>query len=297
MESLGGTSCGTQPFTLVLAGGGARGFAHAGVLRGLELLGYQPSAIVGVSMGAVVGATYALRSDWYRALLELDLRAFPTPLHEPEEARRSIADTVRWPVTLVKAVWEMFFGWGAGTSALAPARAAMGRLTAERTLEEGRIKIAVSATDLVSGSRVILRTGPASDALHASAALAGIAPPLKRGAQLLADGVYTDIAPIDVARAFGHPVVIAIDPGQALVTGEIRNGFGAMMRAIEICQLQHAHLRFAKAGLVRRPRFHRIVDTLDFGARRECVAAGLRIVRTQRPVIERLLSGDNAEVA
>lgn len=297
MESLDRVRRGKQPFTLVLAGGGARGFAHAGVLRGLDSLGYQPSAIVGVSMGAVVGATYALRSDWYRALLELDLRALPTPLREPEGARRSIANTVRWPATLMRAVWEMFFGWGAGTSARAPARAAMGRLTAERTLEEGRIEIAVCATDLVSGSRVILRTGPASDALHASAALAGIAPPLKRGGQLLADGVHADIAPIDVARAFGHPVVITIDPGQALVTGEIRNGFGAMMRALEICQLQHARLRVAKADLVLRPLFRRTIDTLDFGARRGCIAAGRRVVRTQRPEIERLLCGANAEVA
>lgn len=46
-------------FALVLSGGGARGLSHAGVLRALIARGYIPSAVVGVSMGAVVGATYA----------------------------------------------------------------------------------------------------------------------------------------------------------------------------------------------------------------------------------------------
>ena len=50
----------TKSFGLVLGGGGARGMAHAGVLRALNHMGYYPAAITGVSMGAVVGATYAL---------------------------------------------------------------------------------------------------------------------------------------------------------------------------------------------------------------------------------------------
>ena len=52
----------THKFGLVLAGGGARGMAHAGVLRALNHLGYYPSAIAGYSMGSVVGAAYALGS-------------------------------------------------------------------------------------------------------------------------------------------------------------------------------------------------------------------------------------------
>ena len=52
---------------LVFAGGGARGFAHAGVLRALRQSGCEPSVMVGVSMGAVVAATFALNPDWYVA--------------------------------------------------------------------------------------------------------------------------------------------------------------------------------------------------------------------------------------
>ncbi len=47
-------------FGLVLGGGGARGLAHVGALRALNHLGHYPSVVAGVSMGAVVAATYAL---------------------------------------------------------------------------------------------------------------------------------------------------------------------------------------------------------------------------------------------
>ena len=73
------------PFALVLSGGGARGFAHVGVLRALEARGLRPAAVVGVSMGAVVATTYALRDDWYSALLAMDTRAFTRPFtHGPK---------------------------------------------------------------------------------------------------------------------------------------------------------------------------------------------------------------------
>ena len=62
---------------LVFAGGGARGFAHAGVLRALRQSGCEPSVLVGVSMGAVVATTYALNPDWYAALKAIDISGFP----------------------------------------------------------------------------------------------------------------------------------------------------------------------------------------------------------------------------
>lgn len=60
-----------KPFTLVLAGGGARGLAHVGVLRALEYYGYRPDAVIGISMGAIVATTYALNNKWYEAILRI----------------------------------------------------------------------------------------------------------------------------------------------------------------------------------------------------------------------------------
>lgn len=163
-----------------------------------------------------------------------------------------------------------------------------------QALEDARLPLAVCVTDLRRGCRRVLRSGDAAESLYASVALAGILPPMERDGQLLADGAYADLAPVDVARAFGHPVVIAVNPGQEPATADIRNGLQALRRAMEICNLSHANARFRQADLVLNPVFRRSVDILDFAARRECVAAGARVVRAQRNTIAALLTGSLA---
>ncbi len=278
-----------RPFGLVLAGGGARGFAHVGILLGLENEGLLPTALVGVSMGAIVAASWSLRDDWYEVLMGIDTRAFPQPLSPRAGTRVSWPDRCRSWLALARAGWDMFVGWGVGAAAVPAGQAVLHQVTRGRNLEEGRVPIAVCSTDLRSGQRVVIDSGDAAEALYGSAALAGVVPPQRREGQLLADGAYADVAPVDVARRLGPRVVLAVDPGQSLQTHEPRTGYEALLRAVEICQLTHAGLRFDQADLVLRPAFRRTIDTLEFGARRECVAAGIRAVRQSRGNLARLL--------
>jgi len=277
-------------FVLVLSGGGARGFAHAGVLRALEHRGLAPSAIVGVSMGAVVGAAYALRHDWYHAVLTMDTASFPGPPPGPEMVRPGVVNRVRRGWSIARAAERMLRTWGPGTSATPAARRVLATLLGSGDLASGRVPVLVSCSDLWSGKRVVLRSGRAVDAIYASAALAGVLPPARHGGHLLADGAYTDIAPIDLARTLGGPVV-AVDVGQLSGQPRIRNGLQALMRAMEICHSRHAELRFSQADLVIRPVFRRPVDTLEFSAARECAAAGARAARRARASLEALLAG------
>jgi len=284
---------GHRPFVMVLGGGGVRGFTHVGVLRYLESQGYAPSAIVGVSMGAIVGTTYALREDWYEALLAMDTSQFPTPVKAWKKGKGA-AEKLHTVVETSRVVWDMAFRWGVGERALEAGLAVLHRLFGDRRLEEGRIPIAVCATDLISGERVVTTEGSAVDAVYASAALAGVLPPFDTGDRLLADGAYADIAPIDVAREWGE-AVIAVDASQVTRATDIHHGYQAIVRATEICFLHHAHLRFAKADLVLTPSFPRYVDTLDFASMRLCAAAGVRAGRRQRTEIAQLLDREERE--
>ncbi len=277
------------PFTLLLSGGGARGFAHAGALRALESAGYRPSAIVGVSMGAVVGGSYALHPDWYRALLDMDTSAFPKPMPTAEQQQRSLRHRLLGWWRSLSFGYRMMTGWGIGVPARTAGLHALRALTLGKALDVATPPLAVSATDLRAGRRHVFRSGDATDAIYASSALAGVLPPLEREGCLLADGAYSDLAPMDVARSFGHPVVIAVDPGQDPVPSEIRNGFQALRRAVEVCNRTHATSGFREADLVLHPRFRRAIDTLDFAARRECIAAGARGVRASRNTLRVLL--------
>lgn len=278
-----------KSFALVFSGGGARGMSHAGVLKALVAMGCFPSAIVGVSMGAIVGATYALNEHWFRDLVEMDTSGFPaTPnfsLQGPTERLSSTLITLR-------AARDMYFGWGAGARTQKWGRDVLSALTQGKDLEDGALPVFVCATDMLSGDRVVRSKGLAADYVYASAAIAGLLPPLLDGPHVLMDGAYADIAPVDVARNAGVEVVIAVDPSQLESTVVPQNGVQAMLRSVEICQNEHARLRFGQADLVIKPKFNQSIGTLDFQFKRHCIAAGVMAVRRSAPQIRKLLARD-----
>lgn len=84
-------------FALVLAGG----LPHAGVLRTLEHYGYRPAA--------VVGATYGLNPDWYRALLGMDTAGFPEP---PAPRSKTLSERLRSFKAYQHLAWSVLTAWG-----------------------------------------------------------------------------------------------------------------------------------------------------------------------------------------
>jgi NTE family protein len=270
---------------LVLSGGGARGFAHVGALRALNHLGVYPDVIVGVSMGAAVGATYALNDNWYDALIEIDTSGFP-PL--PDFSAPGWLNYVKNLRVAQKVISGMYFGWGIGQPTVDWGRGILTQLTLNKDLDAGRIPVFATATDLVSGERVVFETGPATDALYASAALAGILPPAEIDGRLLVDGGYSDLAPVDLARQAGADVVIIIDAATNIVANKPVNGLQAIFRAIEICQNEHTHLRSSQADLVIRSIIDPPVGVLEFKQKRRCAAAGSRAILSARTEIRKL---------
>lgn len=277
---------------LVLSGGGARGFAHVGALRALNHIGIYPDIIVGVSMGAAVGATYALNDDWYDALMDMDISGFP-PL--PDFTTPGMINYVKNLRVAQKAITGMYFGWGVGQPTADWGRAVLSRLTLNKPLEAGRIPVFATATDIVSGERVTFGSGPAADALYASAALAGILPPAEIEGRVLVDGGYCDLAPVDVVRDAGADVVVVVDAATNLVQQKPTNGVQAMMRAVEICQNEHTHLRFKSADLVVRPVIDPPVGVLEFRHKRRCAAAGVRAILRSRTKLSALVQCNTPE--
>lgn len=263
-------------FALVLAGGGARGLCHVGVLRALEHYGYRPSALVGVSMGAVVAVTYALNRDWYAALVNIDTAGLP---NSSATTGRGVLARLRALLAGERMLRDMVFGWGIGARSLATERALLDSLTLGMSLEEGAVPTTAVATDLRSGRRIAIERGNAAEAAYASAALAGVFPPLEEDGLLLADGAYADLVPVDLARKPGIEKVIAVDPHQESSPRPPRNGVEAMLKAMEICAREHALLRFGLADLVLRPKFPVQIDTLEFAQKRVAIAAGIAAVR------------------
>ena len=172
---------------LALGGGAARGFAHIGVLRVLAANGIVPDVIVGTSIGAVVGGTYAA-----------------SQLDSLETWARGL--TVR---NILSYLDVSFSGSGliGGDHLARQLKEALGDVRIESLPH----RFAAIATEFNTGHEIWLTRGRLVDALRASYALPGIFPPVRIGGRWLVDGALVNPVPVSAARALGARVVIAVN--------------------------------------------------------------------------------------
>jgi len=177
---------------LVLAGGGARGFAHIGVIKALMEAGVPFDNLGGTSMGAIIAAGLAL--EW--GIEELTER-----MREAFVNQNPLSDYTFPLIALVR---------GRKVSELL--RENFGELG----IEEMAKPFFCVSSDLTSGRIHVHRSGALWRALRASVALPGILPPVTHHGHLLVDGGVMNNLPVDVMAENAHGPIIASD-----VTGEI----------------------------------------------------------------------------
>lgn len=277
-----------RPIGLALGGGGVRGLAHVGVLQVLAQAEVPISAIAGVSMGAIVGAAYALTDAFPDALIAalrgLDISPFKAlPRGTGSDG---IWTTLRRFADLERFMISNVLSWGVASDAKVAALAA--QLAGERRLEDARVPLGIVACDLRSGKPVVFRSGPATLALQASSALPGFFQPIEYEGMLLADGGYAGTVPTYVARAMGAEVVVAVDADQVGSVQDIHDGLHALLRAFDITSQRYKEALLRDADVVIRPDYGGPIDTLDFSQADTCVEAGARAARAALPAIRAL---------
>jgi NTE family protein len=201
--SIGTTA--TSPRTiLVLGGGGMKGIAHVGVWKALEESGVRPDAIIGTSIGALIGACLSAGMGW-RELAEV--------------ARKLKRDDI---VSINKrAVWLGGVREPAvfdGTHYLNYIR----RTLPVQDFSGLKLPIRMNTVSLVSGTEVWFGTGRREDAalaevVYASCALPIYFPPMKVGDDYLVDGGVLDVLPLKRAVEWGAERIIAVDVGSDLM--------------------------------------------------------------------------------
>lgn len=172
---------------LVLGGGGARGFAHIGLVRALEEAGRPIDLIGGTSMGAFFGALLACGAD-SRELRRIAMETFVQ--------QNYLNDFVLPRVSLIR-----------GRRFSARLRTIFG----EQMIEELPLGYFCVSTNLTRGAAVVHRQGPVSLWVGTSMAVPGVAPPVVWNGDLLADGAITNSLPTDVMQAEGRGPIIASD--------------------------------------------------------------------------------------
>ena len=263
---------------LALGGGGARGFAHLGVLIALSENNIPLDFISGTSMGAVVGATKAIGLDpdkLRRILACLDindlLQVSESTIREVQKAiSRGFIEYVRgsnwhesetFPQDLAR-VYELF-----------------SLLTANKEFSDALIPFAVVAADLQTGERIVLTEGKLYKAVAASAAIPGTFSPVEHQGRYLIDGGVIDKVPASVTIDMGAEAVIAVDTG-APITRSVKTTLDSLLQTQRITsheltrlQIDRARQRVNGRLILLRPEVSWIT-MLSFKHVTEAVAAG-----------------------
>ena len=199
------TAAGGAPRTiLVLGGGGMKGLAHIGVWKALEERGLRPDAIVGTSIGALIGACLAGGMGWRElAQLALALR------------KEDIVEINKRSLWLGGVREESVFD---GDHYREYLRAHL----PVQSFDELTIPLRLNAVSLVTGTEVIFGHGartdvPLVDAVYASCALPIYFPPMKVDGDHLVDGGVLDVLPVRKAADWGAERVIAVDVGTEML--------------------------------------------------------------------------------
>ncbi|RLA43938.1 MAG: hypothetical protein DRR06_10890 [Gammaproteobacteria bacterium] len=203
---------------LVLAGGGARGAAHIGVLKVLEQMRIPVDCIAGTSMGALVGATYAtgmpateierivLANDWAETFTKSQLR-LDRPMQD-KLAGLTYSNNIEFGIQDGSIIAPGGFVSSQGIDEMIRSLVASARATSD--FQQLPIPFRAIATDLHTGDMVVFERGDLALAMRASMAIPGIFSPVKADGRLMIDGGIVRNLPVDVARSACADIVIAV---------------------------------------------------------------------------------------
>jgi NTE family protein len=212
---------------LVLSGGGARGAAHVGVLKVLEELRVPVDLIVGTSMGAIVGGSYASGmpvTEMERELKTINGHSLFTdnPPRSDLPMRRKADDESAYILPELGVQSDGIVlpkGIVTGVSVEAQLRKLV-RFNTAPNFDRLPIPFRAIATDLGTGEMVILKDGTLVTAMRASMSVPGGMAPVQIGDRQLVDGGLVRNLGVDIARQIGADIVIAVNLGTPLLKPE-----------------------------------------------------------------------------
>ena len=242
---------------LVLSGGGARGFAHLGVIQALREARIPIDFVGGVSIGAIIAAGLAM--GWSDE--EMRLRY-----------RRGFVDT--------NPVNDYTFPLVALTRGRKVSRL-LEREYGATLIEDLRRPFFCISANLTSGLTFEHRTGALAQALRASVAIPGVMPPVFRGADILVDGAAINNLPVDVMQRHAPGIVIGSDVGadRARRPNKRLYIFQILMYAGLVNSAASAAVQRTLADVLLKPPLAN-VDLLNWHAFDRAIEAGYAYART-----------------
>ncbi|MDO9514903.1 MAG: patatin-like phospholipase family protein, partial [Syntrophales bacterium] len=243
---------------LALGGGGARGFAHIGVLKALVRARIPLDIIVGTSSGALIGGAYAsgttpeemerkigeyLNSGGYQSSAVRTIEK----AHDGEHASltRKIQGFFQNKFLLMQAMFKP------GILSSEEFQSMIDFFIPDILIQDTAIPFRTVSTDLISGEQIVFSEGPLREAVMTSSAVPGAIEPRKSGEMLLSDGGIISLVPVNAARREGADIVIAVDITRGLFSDEeLENAPEIRDRAADIAAHHLTRHELAGADIV-----------------------------------------------
>ena len=281
-----------QPsIALALGGGGARGLAHIIVLEAIDELGLKPKMIAGTSIGALMGAAYAMGLPGYR------LRAIM------EETLGNRIDLVRQLFAARSEPIQHLLRLLPVRSSLLSPDALLERLIPEfegQTFETLQIPLKVVATDLVQREAVVIDKGPLRQAVAASIAIPLVFSPIAEKGRVLVDGGLVNPLPFDLIAGVAD-ITIAVDVSGAASSTALDDRPSAievLMQSIHIMEKSITNQKLRS----EQPDIYLDVEldgfgVLEFWRANEIMAAASPIKNKLQQQLTRLMAAPRLEAA
>ncbi len=285
---------------IVLSGGGARGFAQIGVLKVLEEMGVKAYAVVGTSIGGLVGGLYAdgyspgdldsiVRSTDWNDLLGLgdEARRAELFIDQKVESDRSL---LTLQMDGLRPVVPDAISTGTRMTQFVEGLVWSGTYNTGGSFDNLRFRFRAVATDLVRGRSVVLDSGNLALAMRASATVPLRFSPVSLDSMRLVDGGLLQNVPVDPARALGCDLVIVVNTTSPLVEPDaLSSPWNVADQVVTLMMRQQTGKALAAADVVITPDLGSMSST-DFSNAGAAIdsgeAAARRAINAVRAAID-----------
>lgn len=244
---------------IALGGGGAKGFAHIGVLKVLESHGIKPKIVTGTSAGSFVGSIYAGGKTPYQMqqiaqqLKESDLRDL-TLNSQGIVLGQKLQDFVN-------------------------------RNVGNKPIEQFPIRFAAVATRLDNGKKAVFIKGNAGQAVRASCSIPNVFVPATIGKTKYVDGGLVSPIPVQTARDLGADIVIAVDISARPSGNQSVSMWGLLDQTINIMGQQSINFELSQANIVIQPQVGHL-GTLDLKSSNQAILEGEKAAQAKVTIIK-----------
>jgi NTE family protein len=219
-------------WALALTGGGARGLAHIGVLKGLERMEFpKPKMVVGTSMGAILGGLYAC------GMSPAEMERFVVEEFKLSDYLDSFVFKINGPFGKVMQTGQSLASLSGrrGVDTGQRVLELLERLTAGKNFEQAIIPFRCNAVDLFSGNEVVFNSGSLAKAMRASMSLPIFFEPFMYNGMCFVDGGLFGNIPVAIAKKEGFEHILAVDVNSFPKIGpsDLRSGPHVIFRAID----------------------------------------------------------------